>query len=145
MGDREKEQEEKDSLANLSALFRPLAHSPFRPFALWVPVLLWAGMIYYWSDQPFLRITDEWWDIIARKIAHAFVFGVLARLFMRAFQGSTSWSRKKIFAWSLLWTALYACSDEFHQSFVPGRVGALTDVLIDSAGAWLALGLRPRH
>ena len=38
---------------------------------------------------------------------------------------------------------LYACTDEFHQSFVPGRVAAVHDVLIDSAGAWLALGLSP--
>lgn len=30
--------------------------------------------------------------------------------------------------------SLYAASDEFHQLFVPGRSGRLTDVLIDSAG-----------
>lgn len=35
--------------------------------------------------------------------------------------------------------ALYAATDEFHQLFVPGRAGLLTDVLIDAAGA--AIGL----
>ena len=29
---------------------------------------------------------------------------------------------------------LYAASDEFHQLFVPGRSGQITDVLIDSGG-----------
>ena len=33
------------------------------------------------------------------------------------------------------WTGiLYAASDEFHQLFVPGRSGQITDVLIDSGG-----------
>jgi VanZ family protein len=32
-------------------------------------------------------------------------------------------------------TALYSCTDEFHQLFVPGRAGQLRDVLIDSSGA----------
>ena len=36
-------------------------------------------------------------------------------------------------------TAAYAATDEFHQLFVPGRAGRVTDVLIDSAGAFLAL------
>ena len=36
---------------------------------------------------------------------------------------------------ALLAAALYAASDEIHQSFVPGRGPAVTDVLLDSAGA----------
>ena len=34
---------------------------------------------------------------------------------------------------------LYACSDEFHQSFVPGRGPAFKDVMIDSTGALVGL------
>jgi VanZ family protein len=30
--------------------------------------------------------------------------------------------------------ALYALSDEYHQTFVPGRSGDLLDVLVDSVG-----------
>ncbi|MDY6314114.1 MAG: VanZ family protein, partial [Clostridia bacterium] len=36
---------------------------------------------------------------------------------------------------SLLCSALYAASDEFHQLFVPGRSGEFRDVCLDSAGA----------
>ena len=35
---------------------------------------------------------------------------------------------------------LYACSDEFHQLFVPGRDGNITDVAIDSLGALIGTG-----
>lgn len=38
-------------------------------------------------------------------------------------------------------TAAYAATDEFHQLFVPGRSGQLKDVLIDTAGGALGLGL----
>ena len=34
---------------------------------------------------------------------------------------------------------LYACSDEFHQAFVPGRVGQFSDVLIDMIGVLLGV------
>ena len=30
---------------------------------------------------------------------------------------------------------LYAVSDEFHQGFTPGRTPAVSDVLLDGAGA----------
>ena len=36
---------------------------------------------------------------------------------------------------ALLAATVYAASDEIHQAFVPGRGSAVTDVLLDSAGA----------
>ena len=36
-------------------------------------------------------------------------------------------------------TFLYACTDEFHQLFVPGRAGRFTDVLIDTTGGIIML------
>ena len=38
-------------------------------------------------------------------------------------------------------TILYACSDEFHQLFVEGRAGLVSDVIVDSVGAVLGLAL----
>jgi VanZ family protein len=111
--------------------------------SLWLPVLLWAVLIFYLSSIPYLRFVDAWWDFYLRKFGHVIVFGILARLIARALTGSTMWSWKKIFAWSLVFTILYAISDEYHQSFVPGRVPAVHDVMLDSLGAWLALGVKP--
>jgi len=43
---------------------------------------------------------------------------------------------------------LYAASDEWHQTFVPGRGGTVSDVCIDTTGimlAWLAWSVRDRR
>lgn len=45
----------------------------------------------------------------------------------------------KIYLWSGIISFLYACSDEFHQTFIPGRAGLFSDVLVDSVGIIFAL------
>jgi VanZ family protein len=114
-----------------------------RFLSLWLPVFVWAGFIFFLSSVPHLRILQSWWDYPLRKFGHAAVYGILARLIARALTGSTFWPWKKIFAWSLVLTFLYAVTDEYHQSFVPGRVAAAHDVAIDTVGGWVALGLVP--
>ncbi len=112
--------------------------------SLWLPVLIWAGFIFYLSSIPHLRfLQNEFLDFVVRKIGHLGVFGILARLLARAFMGSTFWSWKRIFACSLIAAFLYACVDEYHQSFVPGRHASPEDVAIDTFGSWLALGIKP--
>lgn len=49
-------------------------------------------------------------------------------------RSSFSWKRMEILLQPGLTGALYAASDEFHQLFVPGRSGQISDVLLDSAG-----------
>jgi VanZ family protein len=39
--------------------------------------------------------------------------------------------------YSIILVFLYACSDEFHQSFIPGRGPAFKDVMIDTSGGIL--------
>ena len=63
-----------------------------------------------------------------------------AVLVLLIFQALTAFDRKKNRGCMALGiTAAYPVTDEFHQLFVPGRAGRVTDVLIDSAGAFLAL------
>jgi len=54
-----------------------------------------------------------------------------------------TWRRRKrvLIGGSFLFCILYALSDEFHQVFVPGRDPKLSDVLVDSAGTGLGIGL----
>lgn len=42
---------------------------------------------------------------------------------------------------SLLICILYAISDEIHQVFVPGREAQVKDVIIDSGGAAVGIGV----
>jgi len=106
--------------------------------SLWIPVIAWCAVIFYFSHQPHLRITQEWWDLIARKIAHMVEYGILAWLMHRALRGTFAWDGKRLWRWSLILTITYALSDEFHQHFIPGRVGSPIDVLIDVIGAMAA-------
>ena len=46
---------------------------------------------------------------------------------------------KKSLVYAIIFVFLYACTDEIHQAFVPGRACAFTDVMIDTAGGLLAL------
>lgn len=78
------------------------------------------------------------WEPVVRKLAHMTEYAILAFLLMKP----CGTERKKYIGTYfviLLICACYACSDEFHQLFVQGRAGRLTDVLIDSSGAALVL------
>lgn len=100
---------------------------------LWVPPVLWASLIFYLSSLPNLELTaDPLWNLITRKLAHLFMFGVLAILIYIALG-------KKAPQHALILTTLYAATDEFHQTFVLTRQGALSDIIIDSIGALSAL------
>lgn len=117
--------------------------SLFERASLWLPVLAWAALIFYFSSIPHLRFVENWWDLPIRKIGHMGIFGILARLLARALTGSTFWPWKKIFARSLILTILYAATDEYHQSFIDDRGPAVGDAILDSLGAWIALGFVP--
>ncbi len=69
-----------------------------------------------------------------RKTAHFTIYtslGMLIYLCARTFEGENK--RKMLL--SLILAFLYACTDEIHQLFVPGRSGQFKDVCIDSCGA----------
>ena len=72
--------------------------------------------------------------LLIRKCAHMTEYGLLFVTVMWALSGLT----KRLGA-AYMVTVLYAASDEVHQSFIPGRCAAVTDVLIDGAGALTAL------
>ncbi len=100
----------------------------------WSSVILWAGLIFYFSSLPELKSgLDEEWDFALRKLAHAFVFAILTFLLFRAFlTHDLSWKTSLIL--SVIFSLLYALSDEWHQKFVIGREGRLRDVGVDAIG-----------
>jgi VanZ family protein len=100
----------------------------------WLAVILWMGVIFALSATPSLASPFEpVYDFILRKLAHLAVYTVLTVLLVRAFRLHVA---RPTYAWllAMLVAALYACSDEWHQTFVPGREGTVRDILIDSMG-----------
>lgn len=71
---------------------------------------------------------------IVRKGAHFSIYALLGiLLFLLA--NEYGFSMKKCIAVSICVAFVYACSDEFHQTFVSGRSGELRDIIIDTLGA----------
>ncbi|MBU3197433.1 VanZ family protein [Clostridium algidicarnis] len=75
--------------------------------------------------------------LIVRKSAHFteyFILFILTYNVMKYY-----FEKGRLFFISYIITVAYAMTDEFHQLFVPGRAGALKDVLVDSSGGLCAL------
>jgi len=134
----------------------------------WAAVGAWMIVIFFFSGAPFSdentsallapvlsamfpSITGGQLEAIhlgLRKLGHLVEYFILAVLFMRAL--AVEFPRHR---WihrigiAVLLASLYAASDEWHQSFVPGRTASVNDVIIDSCGAFLGalwFGLRHR-
>jgi VanZ family protein len=71
------------------------------------------------------------------SLAHFVEYAVLGALV--TFAVGLKWSRAPLFA--VVFSAAYAVTDEFHQSFVPGRVPDPMDLLVDIAGATVGAAL----
>jgi VanZ family protein len=140
--------------------------SKWVPVIAWM-VLIFAGSTDAFSAEhtsrflvPFLRWLDPHISfttiasvhVVLRKLGHFTEYAVLAALMWRALRGtlrstrlraasarqaSTFWIGAITFAVS----ALFAASDEFHQSFVATRTGSENDVVIDICGVMVAIAI----
>lgn len=130
-------------------------------FRYWVPVLAWLVVTFIGSTSvmsteqtsrfivPFLLwlkpgMTQETvWGMIVfmRQCAHVGEYAVLALLMWRALRWgiSVSMQMPTLCGVVLMGCALFAISDEFHQTFVKSRTPSVRDVLLDVGGASLGL------
>jgi VanZ family protein len=108
----------------------PTSPSPPRYSFLW-PIAV-AALIFLASSRsqlagPSMPGSD--------KVVHFAVYGLLGTLIVRLGRGSRS-------AWiAVLLVSAYGMSDEWHQSFTPGRSVEVADWLADTLGGALAVGL----
>ena len=127
----------------------------------WLPLLIWLGVIFVGSTSvmsaehtsryivPFLLWLKPGMSpaairtilVVARKSAHVTEYAVLALLLWRALRSVPTLQTKTllVFGAALLGCALFAASDEFHQTFVKSRTPSVRDVLLDVGGALLGL------
>ena len=101
----------------------------------WLPAIAWAAVIFAVSSIPSLGTGLGFWDLLLRKLAHAGEFGLLALLIWRGLRHHVSHA----LLGSGLIASAYAATDEYHQTFVSGRVGSVSDWGIDTAGVVIAL------
>ena len=109
-----------------------------RLFTVWLPVFVWAAVIFTFSSIPSLSTGLGTWDTILRKGAHLTEYAVLGVLLYRAL------GREPL---ALAVGIAYAATDELHQYFVPGRHASPVDVAIDAVGvaAGMLVWLRVRE
>lgn len=76
-----------------------------------------------------------------RKLAHTMLFAVLGATSMLSLKSAGCIKKKWwVLGVSFVFCMLYAVSDEYHQTFIQGRSGSITDVLIDCAGSSIGIG-----
>jgi hypothetical protein len=127
----------------------------------WLPLLIWLGVIFVDSTsvmsaehtsqyivpsllwlKPGLSPKAIWIIlVVVRKCAHVTEYAVLALLLWRALRSIPALCTKTLMVVGavLLGCALFAASDEFHQTFVTSRTPSVRDVLLDVTGALLGL------
>jgi VanZ family protein len=109
-----------------------------RPLLAWGPAVIWMAVTFYISHQPAVVIPFGAPDYVAHFVS----YGCLGALLVWALSGGD----RTAIAFRLLLPAvviasLYGASDEFHQSFVPGRFMSLSDWVADTLGATLGAAL----
>ena len=111
----------------------------FRTF--WLPVIIWALVIFSFSSLPTKKVSDFYLqDFLLKKSAHVVEYAIFATLFYRALVAYGVFV-KMAGGYSVIISMLYGVSDEFHQSFTPGREPRGRDVVFDTIGAVLAIYL----
>jgi VanZ family protein len=97
--------------------------------AVWAAAI--AGLIFFASSRP--TVASPGFTTVDDKFAHFAVYGLLATLICRIGRG---W---RAAVWSLFAVSAFGASDEWHQSFVPGRFPGVDDWIADTLGAGLAV------
>lgn len=129
---------------------------------LWILVISCMGTIFFFSSQEakdsdessigFITVFLNFFNVyevfsetdietlskslngIVRTGAHFTIYAVLGLLLCMLFN-EYNFKGSLTIIYAVISSFIYACSDEFHQSFVPGRSAQLSDILVDTLGA----------
>lgn len=99
-----------------------------------VPFLRWLDPHISWATLNALQLA-------IRKLGHLTEYAILAALLWHGLRGGTQWTWKisTLSGVVLSGCAIFAASDEFHQSFIASRSSSIHDVMIDICGAMIGL------
>ena len=105
-----------------------------------IPTIGIMGMIFFLSHQPY-DFVEQLPDFNGfDKLLHVIAYGSLAASLLYGLQPFINTTTMPIAGMIVvLFCLLYGLSDEFHQSFIPGRFVSGWDVLADTTGAVLVV------
>jgi VanZ family protein len=98
--------------------------------ALWGPFLAALAFVFALSSMTRVPGAEYVWD----KLLHAVGYAAISVLALRAFHGGFEAPRWRPSLAAFLFMLLWFVSDEWHQSFVPGRDASALDVAADVVG-----------
>ena len=104
----------------------------------WVPVVLYAGAIFYLSSQPHPeeQLPSFLLKDVSDKVLHAVEYGILALLCYRAFRWAAGPAvAQQAVVLAIVTASVFGVTDEMHQAFVPLRDASWQDWLADTIGA----------
>ena len=98
-------------------------------------------LLHYFTGVDPIRFLV--WNYYIRKAGHVAGYFGLSLLLYRAWHATIPLGH--LYRWSIQWarisffmTALVACLDEWHQTYLASRTGSLHDVVLDSTAAFAA-------
>ena len=128
-------------------------------------IICWLGFIFYFSSMDTYKSNGDSKEVVSvvvdkaidisnssindnkkedivnvlnlpiRKLAHFSLYFILSILVMSFLVSSNKFNLRNIILISIIFCFIYACSDEYHQTFINGRTGQFSDVIIDTIGA----------
>ena len=110
-----------------------------------VPVLLLMGTIFFLSHQPGTQLQLPY-IFGLDKLSHGVAYATLAAAMLYAAPRKALFLQPwRVGALIVLFCLLYGMTDEYHQSFIPGRVPSFGDIIADVTGAGLLVFLWLRY
>lgn len=107
--------------------------------SFWIPVVSWMAIIFFLSSRERILVSEQQTvNFIIFKTLHVIEYFLLYVLVLRALRNTAGLQKTSVFWAAFVLTALYAATDELHQTYVPTREGKVRDVIIDAFGALAA-------
>ena len=103
----------------------------------WGPFLGALAVVFWLSSLPTVPGARYFWD----KLLHVVGYAGLGVLALRAFHGGLMPLRPRLTILTGIVIVLWGVSDEYHQSFVPGRDSSALDVAADTLGFLVAVAI----
>lgn len=111
-----------------------------RQWLTFLPAILWAVFIFGLSAMPAVNLPEEWFDLFSiDKLAHAFVYGVLTLLLLRAYFLQSKWTTRTTIQSVLIASVFGILMEIMQYTFFPNRYFEFLDIIANIGGSIVSL------